>query len=397
MATGIYTLYMAIGDFSRVRKAFIEILANVTKEIAVNEMNGSEDKLSLRLQDDSTFEVNVKYGEDFINAQIPGMRNFFANAPCENKNLHESVLQQISIFNCIVGIQYEETENEERDNFLVQSIFMAAKQLNAVVLHPSMRLYTSDIELILSIDGITSLSSYTPISNADLFDKDKEESASDTARREKNNEILASKNIPFMEKLPVIQTEKNASMRTAEQIARRLFAMFAVCVYCEVISQQGKENTEKYLNRIDELMQGTLESNLTPAELQFLGLDNPTPQEIAHFGWRYECCYVLMWALGYVKSIGYPENLCDVSELAGIIWNCESLESFLKNVALIGKDELLDEADLILRYHWACVDNRIKGMQAPANLNEEVVYEWHYVMLWLINENEEWDYIQTNT
>jgi hypothetical protein len=70
MATGIYTLYMAIGDFSRVRKAFIEILANVTKEIAVNEMNGSEDKLSLRLQDDSTFEVNVMYGEEFIDGKF---------------------------------------------------------------------------------------------------------------------------------------------------------------------------------------------------------------------------------------------------------------------------------------------------------------------------------------
>ena len=60
--------------------------------------------------------------------------------------------------------------------------------------------------------------------------------------------------------------------------------------------------------------------------------------------------------------------------------------------------DILDQADLIYRYHWAVVDARINGQDAPAGLNSGVVLERHYALNWLIGYfDQAWDDISTDT
>ena len=61
--------------------------------------------------------------------------------------------------------------------------------------------------------------------------------------------------------------------------------------------------------------------------------------------------------------------------------------------------EILDAADITLRYDWACVEARIHGKEAPASLNGGVVMERHYAFNWIIGANggAGWDDIQPNT
>ena len=63
------------------------------------------------------------------------------------------------------------------------------------------------------------------------------------------------------------------------------------------------------------------------------------------------------------------------------------------------RQEILDEADLTLRYDWACVDARVKGEETPASLDGGVVMERHYAFNWLIGASDgaEWDEIQPTT
>ncbi|WP_083821056.1 DUF4272 domain-containing protein [Acetonema longum] len=59
---------------------------------------------------------------------------------------------------------------------------------------------------------------------------------------------------------------------------------------------------------------------------------------------------------------------------------------------------MLDQADLIYRYDWACVDARIKKKPAPGGLNDEVVVERHRALNWLVcYMDQEWDCVATNT
>jgi len=57
----------------------------------------------------------------------------------------------------------------------------------------------------------------------------------------------------------------------------------------------------------------------------------------------------------------------------------------------------LDQADLIYRYNWACVDARINNRNID-NLDSGVVLERHRALNWLINYmNQDWDSFSTDT
>ncbi|MNN91290.1 hypothetical protein D3C81_2093850 [compost metagenome] len=60
--------------------------------------------------------------------------------------------------------------------------------------------------------------------------------------------------------------------------------------------------------------------------------------------------------------------------------------------------EILDEADKIYRMHWACVNHRIQGKEAPAGMSESVVMERRRGLFWALGyRNEEWDHISMDT
>jgi hypothetical protein len=160
-----------------------------------------------------------------------------------------------------------------------------------------------------------------------------------------------------------------------------------------------RDEAQKYVNKINDILNGEIGGLLTPEEKAFLAVETPEQRALAKFGWRYECCHVLMWSLGLAGGLAYPDNLCDVSGMAEIIWKQGELKDILETARPLPKDKVLDAADLISRYDWACVDARINGRENPAGLNGGVVQEWHYAFNWLIgaNNNAGWDDILTAT
>lgn len=233
------------------------------------------------------------------------------------------------------------------------------------------------------------------------------EAAADTARRLRSIAAVTSRGIPSTDWLPVIVPQAEARIPSKQAVAERLFAMFAVCVHCEA-RQSGEswKEAQKYTRRMDEISGGRLSTMLTPQETTFLATkpsflaDKKLDQAALNkFGWRYECCHVLMWALGLIDELGYPDHICDVSSMGQVIWRQASLADFVKAVELRPVDELLDTADLVLRFDWACVDARIHQQASPAGLNSEVVVEWHYAFNWLTGANGDagWDDISPDT
>ena len=74
------------------------------------------------------------------------------------------------------------------------------------------------------------------------------------------------------------------------------------------------------------------------------------------------------------------------------------MENLITNSKMRSKSQILDEADLIFRYNWACVDARIKNLNMPSGLDAGVVYERHRALNWLIRYmDQEWDEITTDT
>lgn len=210
-------------------------------------------------------------------------------------------------------------------------------------------------------------------------------------RRSRSIAFLKAKGVPTIDHLPVIEDSVSAKMRSPKEIAERLVA----CTICAVGGETGDKTVVRKL-----LLDFNAEGLLTPDERVFVASKIDVPQERVQFSWRYERAWVLLWALGYIERLDYPPSICDVPRLAGLIRG-KSIEQILREARPRGQKEILDEADLIYRVHWAVVDERVnvnKSVKVPGSVEKGVVQERHAALNWLIGYmRQEWDDISTDT
>lgn len=209
-------------------------------------------------------------------------------------------------------------------------------------------------------------------------------------RRAKSEEFCKSKNIPIY-KNPnslFVETDEKICIKTQDEVVDRALALCYIGLKSEGLEQ-------KHLDQMDKDFGIT--SKLSPNEKAYAISKQPTEQQKIDANWRYESLHVLLWALGYIDTLGYPDKMCNVADDVKIIYELKE-KGFRQNAKLRSKKEILDQADLILRLDWACVSARVKGEQAPGGLDKSVVFERHHTLNWLINYmNQSWDDVTTDT
>jgi hypothetical protein len=209
-------------------------------------------------------------------------------------------------------------------------------------------------------------------------------------RRAKSEKYCLSKEIPVY-KNPnslFVDPEEKVTIRTQDEVVDRALALCYIGLKSEGLEQKHLDQMDKDFN---------IMSKLTADEKDYALASNPTEQQKTDANWRYESLHVLLWALGYIDSLSYPDQMCNVADDVKIIYELKE-KNFRQNAKLRTKKEILDQADLILRINWACVNARVKNEPAPSGLNSSVVYERHYSLNWLINYmNQEWDKVTTDT
>jgi Domain of unknown function (DUF4272) len=208
-------------------------------------------------------------------------------------------------------------------------------------------------------------------------------------RKLKSEELLRKEGVPYIAHLPIIEDEQTATIRSKEEVAIRAMALNIVAVKGEGLEQQ------RVLEIVEEYQ---LKNVFSPNELEFIHNPSPSHQDMVNNKWRYESYCTLLWALNYVEDLGRPDQICDVPSAVRFMVERTS-DEFINQAVLRNSSEIFDAADLIYRYDWACVEARLKGQEAPANLNPGVVYERHYALNWLISNSENlgWDDISTDT
>jgi len=223
---------------------------------------------------------------------------------------------------------------------------------------------------------------------AKIIDRDMQPSAEALARKDKSNRLLKEKLVPILPSLPNIEDSNSAKTRSKEEIAHRAIALCIVAVKGEGLEQ----------SRIQRLIERYgAQNHFTPCEAEFIECSAPTLQDRTKFSWKYECYWVLLWALGYVDTLDFPNKVCDVAKAVTIL-NASTAGDFIAKAKLRPKSEILDEADLIYRFDWAAVNARLKKIPAPAGLINGVVMERHRALNWLIGYmNQEWDDVTTDT
>jgi hypothetical protein len=209
-------------------------------------------------------------------------------------------------------------------------------------------------------------------------------------RRAKSEKICKSRDIPTYKNPDAlfIEPEEKVFIRTKDEVVDRVLALCYLGLKSEGLEQEHLEKMYKDYS---------ISSKLTPDEQAFAFASNPTQQQKVNASWRYESMHVLLWSLGFIDSLDYPDHMCNVAEDVKIIYGTGEQE-FRERAKLRSKQEILDQADLILRFDWACVSARVKNENSPGGLNSSVVYERHYSFNWLIKYlDQDWDNVTTDT
>jgi hypothetical protein len=194
--------------------------------------------------------------------------------------------------------------------------------------------------------------------------------------------------VPINKSLPVIETERQSKHRSKDEVAYRALALLVVAVKGEGLDQTA----------VDKIVaEYGLSGYFSPDERAFIQNTAPSRRDRVRFSWRYGSAWVLLWAIGYVEVLEKPSTVCDVSR-AVTFMKQRSVKQFLAAAKLRSMSEILDEADRTYRYHWAVVEARVNGENAPAGLDPGVTMERHYALNWLIGYmGQEWDDISTDT
>jgi hypothetical protein len=189
--------------------------------------------------------------------------------------------------------------------------------------------------------------------------------------------------------LPFTEADDEVTLRSKDEIVDRAIALCYVALKGEGVEQQFLDDFESRYNVKDKL---------SPEEREFAFSSTPSQQQKTNAVWRYESLQVLLWALGYIDKLDYPDSICNVAQVVSVFKTYKDDQSFRQHVQLRTKKEILDQTDLIYRLDWAVVDARIKNQPAPGKLEAGVVYERHYSLNWLTNYMEQaWDDISTDT
>jgi hypothetical protein len=267
-----------------------------------------------------------------------------------------------------------------------------AKDITAFVLYPTMELFHPEGKLLISVKGETDFAEYYPIMCRDMVMPNIKMSEADETRAKKNNEILKSMGLPCPEGMPVSAFEEKSVIPDKETIIKRAVAIFAAAVKSEVYGSGAYEDTESKLTELMSALEdryGKLDF-LSKEERAYIDNPNPAPTDVNKFGWRYECCAILLWALNLL-DVEEPDEIVDAATLGEIIWG-NDMKSLMENATVRDRMELLDKQDLLHRYDWACIEAQIKKIDIT-QVSSEIVVEWHYALNWLtgVEGVTDWD------
>ena len=209
-------------------------------------------------------------------------------------------------------------------------------------------------------------------------------------RRQRSENYCKAHNVPVYANPNslFVDPEDKVTIRSQDIVVDRALALCYIGLKSEGLEQQ-------YLDKMDK--DYNIMPKLTPNEKTYATAKQPTEQQKIDANWRYESLHVMLWALGFIDTLMYPDQMCNVANDVKIIHELTEKQFRLK-AKLRSKKEILDNADLILRLNWACVSARLKNEPAPGQLDKGVVFERHHSLNWLINYmNQEWDNVTTDT
>ena len=341
--------------------------------------------------------VFTKHAEnEYVESQLKKIRDYFFGIKTAMNNVRINLLYQIPRFISFIPVRY--IYSDEAENQRIRSDLLRIMSLteSLMITGNGTTFVNSSDEIILSGSAEPQVRTFIPFKNYDAVSFGEGSTPEQIQRRSKSIDFLSSYGIYVLESLPLIESESECAFRTAEQAACRMTALLACALYSECLywEKMPVREAREYVDRT--LGYFGFREYLSQKERQFLTAENPSESEITVYSWQYENLFVLLWALGFEDTLFFPEKICDVASAVKRTASFSSLSEIIAYSKMRPNAEILDEADLIYRLDWACVNAAVNNLGEISGVNSGVVRERHKSLNWLIGLGD-WDNVDIST
>lgn len=353
-----------------------------------------KESLTIKYRQRVNPSYNLQGAECPMLKQVRGMYNFVASLPATDAQLQSLMLGKIPTINAEATFICEPKLTDGFRDLLRQvtntcDAFVFAQPGSSLSQSVHQQFLDKDFNLLIDTQGNCGNGHIKVEISSRYFDDQRPPSQEQEQRKERSEKILSSKGILINSHLPYSAPPEEMVLKSKQAIIERAYAL-------ALIAAKGEGVPQEQLERVKQTLPVT---GLSPQENYIYEKAELAPQEQTNAIWRYESLNVLMWVLGFLDSLAYPSQICDVPVIVDHILN-QSRQDFEARATVRSKEEILDETDLVYRMHWACVQARLKGQEPGGELNPSVIYERHYALNWLCahrDDNTQWDDVTTDT
>lgn len=351
---------------------------------------GKKKNLKINYRQRTNPSYQLKEIECDVTQNLAGMVNYIQTIPTEHTEIRNRFLYKVMAANSEIACIADPAIDPNFSDVIKEMV----KHLDAFVFaqpggyfrrSTTQHFLNSDLELILDKEGRCDVDHLDVNIDSKYHDLPTDQATQEQInRKKKSQEYLYKHEIKINENLPVTL---DAKIRNQNEIVERTYALL-------IIAAKGEGVPIEQLNQVieDKSIKGFSEK-----EKEILKTVELTDEDKAYATWRYEGLNVMLWALGILPELKYPNEICGVETIVGKIIK-PSRDEFESLIKLRDTQEIVDELDKTYRMHWACVDARISGQPVSGNLNAGIVYERHYAFNWLTNyQNQSWDEVSTDT
>lgn len=347
-----------------------------------------------------TIHWKKKENEEDANQFTAGFVGYLMAELKGDEELKQKILYQAVHINTAISFQVDDREIEKLD--LMTYIFEITEQFGGMIylqsgyildakggelVNPDGQIIGTDLELAI-VDEETS-----PVKFVDATVENQGRRAATLAKLKVNH-------IPFAESMPLLPDSEQVNLKRIEDIARRASAILIVIQFAREILDDTEKANIKTSKRIAEVFLNRygVKKNLTKAEQQFLEQEHYEKQELINMMWLYEAVWAMYWSIGLIEEMQEPTEICDVDAVLNLLTSYTNIGELMADTKLRNPSELLNTMDENYLYLWACVDQRMKGQEPPAGLDEGVVMERQRAFNWITQLNvEHWDDVTVTT
>ncbi len=204
-----------------------------------------------------------------------------------------------------------------------------------------------------------------------------------TERKHHSEQKLKSLGIVLSSDLPPLESEAELTLKSPQQIARRIL----IFAYLNCVAFDPSLQQEVMVFLIRE----KLWDEASSVEKALFHKPQLSEDETAEIQWRSESIWLMLWAINEVDILELRTKEINPEEIFALLPGFfENTEQFIQTADTRNSADILDEGDFTFRLSWAIREAEERGETIPG-INAFVAYQRYVSLNWIMNITEHFE------